>query len=327
MERKAGVFVNKLDDKIKKKALAGVAILGIAAVTVAGVMSIGKSGQEKQPDPLVDLNSPETPDFVNNGEDGNTIVNPPSVTIPPTGDGAGQTSEDTKKPEDDKQPEDKKPDGQDGSGTDKTQTADGNDNPTQSSDGNGSIDVADGSEGNGMGEDQEDGREVLSPQVIAESLTFQKETGLLWPLHGDVIIPYSPDHGVFHYTLEQFRTSNSVVLSSEVGTPVFAAAKGVVVSISDNVRTGKTVKLALGNDTYLVYGQLALDGLKEGDIIEEGQCIGAVAEPTRYYVIEGPNLYFQVLEGEETINPMMLLREKEDAADTANVADAANVAE
>ncbi len=321
MERKAGVFVNKLDDKIKKKALAGIAILGVAAVTVVGVMSIGKSGQEKQPDPLVDLNSPESPDFVNNGGDGNTTVNPPSVTIPPTGDGTGQTSEDNKKPEDDKKPEDKQPDGQDNSNSDKTQTADGSDNPAQNMDG--SIDVADGSTGDGTGEGQEDNKEVLSPQVIAESLNFQKEAGLLWPLHGDVIIPYSPEHGVFHYTLEQFRTSNSVVLSSEVGTPVFAAAKGVVVSISDNVRTGKTVKLALGNDTYLVYGQLALDGLKEGDIIEEGQCIGAVAEPTRYYVIEGPNLYFQVLEGEETINPMMLLREKEN---TANAADATDTA-
>ncbi len=322
MERKAGVFVNKLDDKIKKKALAGIAILGVAAVTVVGVMSIGKSGQEKQPDPLVDLNSPESPDFVNNGGDGNTTVNPPSVTIPPTGDGTGQTSEDNKKPEDDKKPEDKQPDGQDNPNSDKTQTADGSDNPAQNTDGS-SIDVADGSTGDGTGEGQEDNKEVLSPQVIAESLNFQKEAGLLWPLHGDVIIPYSPEHGVFHYTLEQFRTSNSVVLSSEVGTPVFAAAKGVVVSISDNVRTGKTVKLALGNDTYLVYGQLALDGLKEGDVIEEGQCIGAVAEPTRYYVIEGPNLYFQVLEGEETINPMMLLREKEN---TANAADATDTA-
>lgn len=308
--------MNKLDDKIKKKALVGVAILGVAVITTVGVMSIGKNRTEQKPDPYVDLNSPEPTNFVGKGDDGNSTVNPPSVTTTPNKDGSGQVSEDSKKPED---TDDKtKPDGQDGSGTDKTQTADGNgDTPIQSADGNNGISVADGSE-EGTNQGEEDGKEVLSPQVIAESLTYQKESGLLWPLRGEVIIPYSPDHGVFHYTLEQFRTSNSVVLSSEVGTPVFAAAKGVVVSITDNVRTGKTVKLALGNDTYLVYGQLALDGLQEGDIIEEGQCIGAVAEPTRYYVIEGPNLYFQVLEGEETINPMMLLRETEDAADTAD---------
>lgn len=318
--------MNKLDDKIKKRALAGVAILGVAAVITVGVMNVGKSGTEQPSDPYVDLNSPEPPDFVNNGDDGNAAVNPPSVTIAPNEDGTGQTSEDSKKPEDGNQADDKtKPDGQGGSDADKTQTADGEGSvPIQSADGDDNMNVADGSGEGDVGQAEDDGREVLSPQVIAESLTFQKESGLLWPLHGEIIIPYSPDHGVFHYTLEQFRTSNSVVLSSEVGTPVFAAAKGVVVSITDNVRTGKTVKLALGNDTYLVYGQLALDGLQEGDIIEEGQCIGAVAEPTRYYVIEGPNLYFQVLEGEETINPMMLLREAEGAADSASAADAAN---
>lgn len=309
--------MNKLDDKIRKKALVGVAILGVAAITTVGVMSIGRNRTEQKPDPYVDLNSPEPSIFVGRSDDGNNTVNPPSVTTTPNGDGMGQISEDSKKPEETTQPDDTpKPDGQDGSGTDKTQTADG-DTPIQSADGNDGISVADGSV-EGTNQEEEDGKEVLSPQVIAESLTYQKESGLLWPLRGEVIIPYSPDHGVFHYTLEQFRTSNSVVLSSEVGTPVFAAAKGVVVSITDNVRTGKTVKLALGNDTYLVYGQLALDGLQEGDVIEEGQCIGAVAEPTRYYVIEGPNLYFQVLEGEETINPMMLLRETEGAADAAD---------
>ena len=64
--------------------------------------------------------------------------------------------------------------------------------------------------------------EVLSPQLIAEQLTFDKSMGLLWPLQGDVVIPYSPDHGVFHFTLEQFGTSDAVVLSSTVGTQVKA---------------------------------------------------------------------------------------------------------
>ena len=85
-----------------------------------------------------------------------------------------------------------------------------------------------------------------------------------------------------------------------------ASAKGVVTSIEEDDRTGTTVTLAVGNNTSLVYGQLALDGLKEGDIIEAGECIGTVAEPTRYYVVEGPNLYFQVLEGEESLDPTSL---------------------
>ena len=48
--------------------------------------------------------------------------------------------------------------------------------------------------------------------------------------------------------------------------------------------------------------------LEEGDVLEAGECIGTVAEPTRYYVVEGPNLYFKVMEGEESIDPAELLK-------------------
>jgi len=130
----------------------------------------------------------------------------------------------------------------------------------------------------------------------------------LMPVEGEVIIPYSPDHGVFHLTLAQFGTSEAVVLSSEVGTEVKAAAKGVVTSIEEDVRTGTTVTLALGNDTSVVYGQLEVADLEEGDIVEAGECLGTVAEPTRYYVVEGPNLYFKVMEGETAIDPTELLK-------------------
>lgn len=152
--------------------------------------------------------------------------------------------------------------------------------------------------------------EVLSPQLIAEQLNFDRSAGLLWPVSGQVVIPYSPDHGVYYYTLDQFGTSDAMVLSAAAGTEVKAAAKGVVTSIDENYRTGTTVTLALGNNTSLVYGQLTLDDLKEGDVVEAGECIGTVAEPTRYFVVEGPNLYFQVMEGETSINPAELLREE-----------------
>jgi len=152
--------------------------------------------------------------------------------------------------------------------------------------------------------------EVLSPQLIAEQLTFDKSAGLLWPIAGEVIIPYSPDHGVFYQTLDQFAISEALVLSSAVGTEVKAAAKGVVTAIEEDVRTGTTVTLSLGNDTSLVYGQLNVTELKEGDILEAGDCIGTVAEPTRYYVVEGPNLYFKVMEGETSIDPTELLTEE-----------------
>lgn len=272
----------KISDVFRKRALFGVAIFCITAIATVGALSMGGNTEEDTPDSLVDLN-----------ETGKTGENQVAENQPGSSEGKEpelqpednqKVSEDTKKPEEikpsevAKQPEEeKKP----------SQVAE---NPEQT--------------------EQPSQTEVLSPQLIAEQLSFDKSAGLLWPVSGKVVIPYSKDHGVYYHTLEQFSTSDAMVLSAAAGTEVKAAAKGVVTSIEEDYRTGTTVTLALGNNTSLVYGQLELEGLKEGDVVEAGECIGTVAEPTRYFVVEGPNLYFKVLEGETSINPAEFLQEQ-----------------
>ena len=46
----------------------------------------------------------------------------------------------------------------------------------------------------------------------------------------------------------------------------------------------------------------------EGDSVSEGQVIGKIAKPTKYYSVEGANLYYQVKQKEETVNPLVFLR-------------------
>ena len=42
----------------------------------------------------------------------------------------------------------------------------------------------------------------------------------------------------------------------------------------------------------------------EGEYLEKGQLLGYVAEPTKYYSIEGSNVYFQLKHGEQTVDPL-----------------------
>lgn len=288
----------KISDVFRKRALLGVAIFCITAIATVGALSIGGNKEDDTPDSLVDLNETKEPEDKEQVAEGNPTQTPE----------AEDPSQVAGKPEDEKDPEAENP-AQVAEQPDITQTPETEnppqvaeqpdkekdpevENPTQ---------VADTP-------DEPDQAEVLSPQLIAEQLNFDKSAGLIWPISGEVVIPYSPDHGVFHFTLEQFSASEAMVLSSTVGTEVKAAAKGVVTSIEEDVRTGTTVTLALGNNTALVYGQLDVADLKEGDVVEAGECIGTVAEPTRYYVVEGPNLYFKVMEGEKSIDPTELLK-------------------
>ena len=38
--------------------------------------------------------------------------------------------------------------------------------------------------------------------------------------------------------------------------------------------------------------------------MKQGDTIGYLAEPTKYYSVEGSNLYFALRHGEETIDPI-----------------------
>ncbi len=291
----------KISDVFRKRALFGVAIFCITAIATVGVLSTGENKEENPSESLVDLNETDQPG-------GNQTVdnpdNPPEVQNPeiqagndkdtPKVSESGEkgNEEVAKQPEEIKEPEEKNP-----SEVAEQPKAELPEQPSRVAE---NQEVA----------EQPSQTEVLSPQLIAEQLNFDKSAGLLWPVSGKVVIPYSPDHGVYYHTLDQFGTSDAMVLSAAAGTEVKAAAKGVVTSIDENYRTGTTVTLALGSNTSLVYGQLKLENLKEGDVVEAGECIGTVAEPTRYFVVEGPNVYFQVIEGETSINPAELLREQ-----------------
>ncbi len=144
---------------------------------------------------------------------------------------------------------------------------------------------------------------------VMESLNFQVDDGLLWPVQGNVIMNYSMDHTIYHATLMQFKCNPAIIIDAEVGTEVKAAADGVVTSIESNEETGLTITTDIGNGFSLVYGQLSNENdLEVGDMLSEGEVIGTISDPTRYYTVEGSNLYFQVLENDETRNPMLYLR-------------------
>lgn len=155
---------------------------------------------------------------------------------------------------------------------------------------------------------EEEGAEVLNPDGIIKGLNFSAETGMLWPITGEVLLPFSPDHGIYHKTLDSYRTSEYVLLGGEAGTHVSAAADGVVTEIREDIRTGLTVAMQVSADHKIVYGMLSDVVVAEGDFVDAGTVFATVAEPTRYFVEDGAGIYLQVLENGKAVNPMLYLR-------------------
>lgn len=138
--------------------------------------------------------------------------------------------------------------------------------------------------------------------------SFNQDAGLLWPVKGDVILKYSMSNTVYFKTLAQYKCNPGIVISAKEGTNVKAAADCRVTKIEKDDELGTVVTTDIGDSFTVSYGQLDNISVNKGDELKEGDVIGTVAKPTKYYSEEGSNLYFQVNEGKETVDPLLLLR-------------------
>ena len=155
--------------------------------------------------------------------------------------------------------------------------------------------------------DQKNQTAEQAKATSAKTLHFAPESDLGWPLQGDVILNYSMDQTVYFATLDQYKYNPAVIIAGKVNDPVKAAATGTITDISTNEETGMTVTMDLGDGYTAIYGQLKEVLYKEGATVETGNAIGYIAEPTKYYSVEGSNLYFALQKDNEPVNPMQYM--------------------
>lgn len=163
---------------------------------------------------------------------------------------------------------------------------------------------AEGETPEGESPEEETEEESVETAGDPDQLSFSENSQMLWPVDGDVILNYSMDKSIYFSTLNQYKYHPAIVISAEVGSEVQSAARGRVSDIKVNEETGTTVFMELGGGYEAVYGQLKEVAVEEGDLVEAGQLIGYVSEPTKYYTLEGSNLYFQLLKKHKPVDPM-----------------------
>lgn len=159
------------------------------------------------------------------------------------------------------------------------------------------------------GESQASDEETVntSAAIPHVEVNFSEDTLMEWPVNGTILVDYSMDQTTYFPTLDQYRLSPAISVQAVEGAPVMAAANGTVYSIEENAQTGTTVTMELGNGYQAVYGQLTDLNVAEGDTIKEGAIIGYIGSPTKYYSVEGSNLYFAMKKDGEAIDPIAYL--------------------
>ncbi|MDY5845463.1 MAG: M23 family metallopeptidase [Bariatricus sp.] len=159
-------------------------------------------------------------------------------------------------------------------------------------------------------ENPEDSAEDQNTGVTAETsgstsrISFSESDQLLWPVDGNVMMSYSMDKTVYFQTLDQYKYNPAMIIAGAVNDNVIAAAPGVVKSIDVLPQTGTTVTVDMGNGYECIYGQLKEVPVRVGDQVEAKTVLGYLSEPTKYYSLEGCNLYFEMRKDGQPVDPL-----------------------
>ena len=134
------------------------------------------------------------------------------------------------------------------------------------------------------------------------ALDFSESDTLVWPIVGNVLVNYSMDKTVFFATLQQYKYNPAIIIAATQGEGI--TADGQVTTIYEDPEIGTAVIMNLGDGYELTYGQLTDLTVAEGDVVTTGEIIGKVAEPTKYYSVEGCNVYFKLTKDGQPVNPL-----------------------
>ena len=151
--------------------------------------------------------------------------------------------------------------------------------------------------------------DIIEEQIVTDmpTLSFSEDETLVWPVLGEVLINFSMEKSVYFATLDQYKYSPAMVVEATEGGQVVAATEAVIAEVYKDNEVGNVVKMDLGDGYTLMYGQLQDVSVTPGQYVTTGQLIGTAGAPTRYYSVEGCNVYVKLTKNGEPINPMSYL--------------------
>lgn len=139
------------------------------------------------------------------------------------------------------------------------------------------------------------------------TLTFSDNGTLVWPVVGEVLINFSMEKSVYFATLDQYKYSPAMVLKAVEGGQIVAAAEAVITNVYQDNELGNVVEMDLGDGYTLTYGQLHDIAVSQGQYVTTGQLIARAGTPTRYYSVEGCNVYVKLTKEGKPVDPMAYL--------------------
>jgi len=125
----------------------------------------------------------------------------------------------------------------------------------------------------------------------------------------EVIREYSETKPSYSKTLDLWEVHKGIDISADKGYEVKSLLAGKVVNVFKDDKHGISVKVESDNNIVVVYSNLdEKTNVKKGQEIVEGQVLGTVGDTTSVESEDGAHIHVEVFKGEESIDPMTLLK-------------------
>ncbi len=107
----------------------------------------------------------------------------------------------------------------------------------------------------------------------------------------------------FHPVLGYTRMHTGTDFAASIGTPVFAAGNGTIISDGWDAGYGRRIEIKHANGYESTYNHLSAfaRGLKQGEWVRQGQVIGYIGQSG---LATGPHLHYEVLVNGHFVDPM-----------------------
>jgi murein DD-endopeptidase MepM/ murein hydrolase activator NlpD len=153
----------------------------------------------------------------------------------------------------------------------------------------------------------------ITAALVATDPVLTATGKMLWPIpHATVSQGFGPTAYTFEAAYAGFAHFHTGIdLSVPLGTPVFAAADGVVV-MAGSMTDASGALVGYGNYVIIqhdaglktLYGHLLAIGVKEGEQVKRGQLIGLVGSTGNS---TGPHTHFEVRIDNSPVDPLQML--------------------
>ena len=130
----------------------------------------------------------------------------------------------------------------------------------------------------------------------------------VWPVSGNIALPYSVNELVYNRTMADWRTHAGIDIEANIGAKVMAIAPGTVSEIYEDEMYGTTVVISHGSGIESVYSNLAATpAVGVGGSVALGDVIGAVGDTALCESADVTHLHFAMRSDGEIADPLEYL--------------------